>query len=123
MDHPIGFEELHIWKEARNLVKEVYYQSKAVDNYRFNESIRRAALAVLGNVAEGYSSGSLLKFKAFLYEAGGCCNEIRDLLYTARSCGYMDEVAVEKLLFTCKEMMLGISRMLRKINRKLKYEN
>lgn len=117
MCHTNSFEELHIWKEARNLVKEVYYQSKAIENERFNEMMRRTALAVLSNIAEGYGSGSPKEFRAFLYEAAGCCNEIRNLLCIARYHDYLNEEGIEKLMQNCKGMVMGIGRMLRKMEK------
>lgn len=118
MCSPDNFDELHIWKEARDLVKEVYYQSKAIENIRFNELIRRTALAVLSNIAEGYSSGSPQEFKAFLYEAAGCCNEIRNLLCIARSHNYLTEEGIEKLMTSCKNMVLGIGKMIKRREKK-----
>lgn len=102
------------------MVKEVYYHSKAIENGRFNKNMRRTALAVLSNIAEGYSSGSQEEFKAFLYEAAGCCNEIRNLLCIARYHNYMGEAAVEKLMMNCKEMITGIGKMIRRMERRVR---
>lgn len=112
MCQPINFDELHIWKEARELVKEVYYHSKNINNHSFNDSFRRTALAVLSNIAEGYGSGSRQILSVFLFEANGCCQEIRNLLGVARYHEYLDEAAIEKLMQSCEAMIAGIHNVL-----------
>ncbi len=112
MCQPVNFDELHIWKEARELVKEVYYHSKNINNHSFNDSFRRTALAVLSNIAEGYGSGSRQVLKVFLFEANGCCQEICNLLGVARYHEYLDEAAIEKLMRSCEAMIVGIHNVL-----------
>ena len=53
MCHTDKLDELHIWKEARNLVKEVYFQFQENENKQFSSMIKRTAMAVLCNIAEG----------------------------------------------------------------------
>lgn len=114
---PTGkFDELHIWKEARNLVKEVYFQLQGNENEQFGKIVRRTAMAVLCNIAEGYSSGSQVVFQSFLSEAAGCCHEIRDFLDKARTHKYLNEEGIEKMERTCVDMLAGIRQTLRKMD-------
>lgn len=110
------FDELHIWKEARNLVKEVYFQLQENENEQFSKMVKRTAMAVLCNIAEGYGSGSQEVFQSFLFEAAGSCREIRDLLEKARSHKYLNEEGIEKVGRTCVEMLVGIKQTLRKMD-------
>lgn len=120
MCHTNNIDELHIWKDARNLVKEVYYQSLGKENNRFCGIFRRAALSVLSNIAEGYGSGSPVEFKAFLHEAAGCCNEIRNLLNIARTHNYLEEEGIEKLMQSCNEMVVELRQMIRRLGQQQK---
>jgi len=114
MCHTDKFDELHIWKEARNLVKEVYSQFYGNENEQFSRIIKRTAMAVLCNIAEGYSSESQGMFRSFLSEAEGCCQEISDFLDKARAHKYLSEEGIEKVGRTCGEMMAGIRQTLRR---------
>ncbi len=110
------FDELHIWKEARNLVKEVYFQLQGNENEQFGKIVKRTAMAVLCNIAEGYSSGSQVVFQSFLSEAAGCCHEITDFMDKARTHKYLNEEGIEKVERTCVDMLAGIRRTLRKMD-------
>lgn len=112
MRDEISSEELLMWKKARDLVKEVYCQALEVENYSFNEHIRRAALAVLCNIAEGYGSGSQNGFRAFLFEAKTHCSEVKNMLLLARFNDYMKDGAAEKLMRECDGMMKRLERVM-----------
>lgn len=52
-----SFEDLFIFQEARELVKQVYAftrQSPAAKDWGFADPIRRSAVSVLSNIAEGF---------------------------------------------------------------------
>lgn len=117
MCHTDKFDELHIWKEARNLVKEVYFQFQENENKQFSSMIKRTTLAVLCNIAEGYSSGTRLGFRSFLFEAKGCCHEICNFLDKARTHKYLNEEGIEKVERTCENMITGIKQALQRINK------
>ncbi len=117
MCHTDKLDELHIWKEARNLVKEVYFQFQENENKQFSSMIKRTAMAVLCNIAEGYSSGSRLVFQSFMFEAEGCCHEICDFLDKARTHKYLNEEGIAKVGRTCENMMAGIKQALQGIDK------
>lgn len=70
------FEEFKIWQDARELVKQIYLGTADVKDYGFNDQIRRAAVSVMNNIAEGYEAGSNVMFKKFLQIAKGSCGEV-----------------------------------------------
>ena len=70
------FEEFKIWQDARELVKQIYLGAADVKDYGFNDQIRRAAVSVMNNIAEGYEAGSNVMFKKFLQIAKGSCGEV-----------------------------------------------
>jgi len=78
------FEELPVWKAAMELVVRVY----AVTRDRFfsqpgdlRDQLRRAALSVSNNIAEGFERGSTAELLAFLYIARGSAGEVRSMLH------------------------------------------
>lgn len=78
------FEDLPVWKVALDLAVRVY----AVTRNRFfsqpgdlRDQLRRAALSVSNNIAEGFERGSTAELIAFLYIARGSAGEVRSMLH------------------------------------------
>jgi four helix bundle protein len=86
--HP-SFESLHVWHDARSLVKKIYASSGAPLDQSLRDQIRRAALSVMSNIAEGHERGSAREFARFLKIAKGSCGEVRSQLYAAEDIGQM----------------------------------
>jgi len=77
------FEDLPVWKTALDLALRVYTLTRG----RFfsqpgdlRDQIRRAALSVSNNIAEGFERGSTAELLAFLYIARGSAGEVRSML-------------------------------------------
>jgi len=87
-----SFEELQVWQKARELVNEIYGVSK---NQAFGrdlglrDQIRRAAVSVMSNVAEGFERDGTGEFVQFLSLAKGSAGEVRSQLYVAQDQGYL----------------------------------
>jgi four helix bundle protein len=86
------FTELNVWKRSHALVLEVYRLTKAfpVDE-RFNliSQLRRAALSVPTNIAEGAKRKSKQEYARFLNYAEGSLSETEYLLIVSRDLGYL----------------------------------
>ncbi|MEI3421806.1 MAG: four helix bundle protein [Butyricimonas faecihominis] len=78
------FEDFKIWQDARLLVNQVYLYTAGVKDYGFNDQVRRAAVSVMNNIAEGYEAGGNVMFKKFLQISRGSCGEVRSMLYLAK---------------------------------------
>ena len=88
-----NFEDLEIWKDARALTREVYQltrDSKFLKDFGLRDQIRRAAISVMSNIAEGFERGGNQEFVQFLYVAKASCGEVRSQLYVALDQGYVD---------------------------------
>lgn len=91
------FEDFKIWQDARLLVNQVYLYTAGVKDYGFNDQVRRAAVSVMNNIAEGYEAGGNVMFKKFLQISRGSCGEVRSMLYLAKDLKYIDEIKVNGL--------------------------
>jgi four helix bundle protein len=86
------FEELHIYQRARELTNEIYRRSRGAAFSRdpgLVDQVRRAALSVLSNIAEGFERGTTTEFIHFLYIAKGSCGEVRAQLQIAHDQEYI----------------------------------
>ncbi|HNQ21561.1 MAG TPA: four helix bundle protein [Phycisphaerae bacterium] len=77
------FEQLPVWQAAMTLTERVYALTDARAFNRLRElrdQIRRAALSVSNNIAEGFERGTTAELLSFLYIARGSAGEVRSML-------------------------------------------
>lgn len=115
------FEELWIWKQARQLVKHTYSdfgkESPSEFVFSFRSQIQRAALSIMNNIAEGFERQSRPEFKRFLDIAKASCAEVRSMYYTAEDLEYIaNETANERREFS-KQLSAGIASMMKRLNK------
>ena len=108
------FEDLPCWEAAMNLALRVYELTR--DSF-FSQSgdlrsqIRRAALSVSNNIAEGFERGSTAELLAFLYIARGSAGEVRSmLLFCERS---PDAQNLKSQISNIKSLAESCSRQIR----------
>jgi four helix bundle protein len=106
------FEDLEVWREARVLTGKIYQVTGTAGfakDFGLKDQIRRAAVSVMSNVAEGFERGGNPEFIQFLYIAKGSCGEVRSQLYVARDQNYLSEPEFKDLFEAFKRLsvMLG----------------
>lgn len=85
-----GFKRLAVWEKGVEIAKEIYVATKKFpEGERFGlvSQMRRAAVSVPSNVAEGYSRKNQKEFKQFLYIALGSLGELETQLILANKFG------------------------------------
>jgi len=94
------FEDLKCWQEARVLVKEIYILSengKLAKDFDTRSQLRRAALSVMNNIAEGFGKYSNKEFIRFLDIANNSASEVKSILYVLIDLNYFPEEELVKL--------------------------
>ena len=110
-----NFEDLNVWKQARQLTQEVYRLTKTetfFKDFGLRDQIRRAAISVMSNIAEGFERGGNQEFVQFLYVAKASCGEVRWQLYVALDQGYATSNDSEKLLQLFRRLSGMISNLI-----------
>jgi len=113
------FEDLEIWKLAREITQQIYDITKKEVFYKdffLVNQIRRASVSVMSNIAEGFERGGNQEFQQFLYIAKGACGEIRCQLYIALDQNYI----LEKEMIEISEKLKKLSIMLNNLIQSLK---
>jgi four helix bundle protein len=85
-------EDLEAWKLARSLTGLVYRVSgrgEFARDFALRDQIRRAAVSIVSNIAEGFERDGDKEFTQFLFMAKGSCGEVRTQLYIAMDCAYL----------------------------------
>jgi four helix bundle protein len=113
------FEDLEVWKKARALAASIYDCSRCgsfAKDYGLRDQIRRAAVSVGSNIAEGYERGGNREFVQFLSQAKGSCGEVRAQLHFALDQDYLSVQLHRDLVDRSKEvsrMLAGLIRHIR----------
>lgn len=96
----IRFEDMEAWQLGRALKRQVYACSKTGEfakEFALRDQIRRAAIAVAANIAEGFEREGNREFLQFLSTSKGSCGEVQDHLYTALDASYVTQQQFDKL--------------------------
>ncbi len=113
------FEEIESWKEARVLVGKIY--SIDTRDYGYKDQIRRSAVSVMSNIAEGFGREGKPEFAQFLTIAKGSLNEVKSLLYVALDLKYINRELFDELYRKAvfiSSALTGLIKYLRKAGKK-----
>lgn len=106
-----GHRDLLVWQKGMKLVTEVYRVTKTFPKdelYGLTNQLRRAAVSVPSNVAEGYARNSRNELHHFVGQARGSLAELETQIEIAASLGYLSEQLCTELLTASGE----VARML-----------
>lgn len=93
-----SYRDLVVWQNAIKLAKQVYQLSQKFpkqETYALSDQIRRAAVSVPSNIAEGQARKAPADFKRFLHIALGSLAEVDTQLILAQEFGYLTSAEVE----------------------------
>jgi four helix bundle protein len=113
------FEEIDCWKNARELARRIYEVSEKgsfARDFGLRDQIRRAAVSVMSNIAEGFDRSGTAEFVHFLATAKGSAAEVRCQLYVALDQGYLPDKDFNELNLLATEtgkMAGGLMKYLR----------
>lgn len=100
MDKIFAFEELEVYQIARQYVKNIYVLSDTFptkEDFALTSQIRRAAVSITSNIAEGTSRFSLKDKSHFVEIAYGSLMETYSQLQVAVDLGYISQESMEQI--------------------------
>ena len=113
-----NYEDLTVWQKAMDLVVEVYKIVKLLPNeeiYALANQMKRAAVSIPSNIAEGQERGTTKDFVKFLYIAKGSKGELKTQLMICVRLKYLTESQTE----VAQGLLSEISKMLNALIKKL----
>jgi len=127
----MAFEETKIWQESRKLVNSIYLaiQSNTAfsQDYALGNQIKRAAISIPSNIAEGFERSTNKELIHFLFIAKGSAGEVRTQLWLASDLNYLNKKELDSLIDKVKsisKMIQGMINYLQKSEMKgTKYHN
>ena len=116
-----GYKELHVWRESVSFIPDVYailQTFPAHERYALADQIRRAAVSIAANIAEGQARYYRPEFLRHLRIAKGSLAELHTFFIVAEQVGYITPTQLELL----EQGVYGISRPLNGLIAKIKAE-
>jgi four helix bundle protein len=113
-----AYRDLDVWKVGMKLIAEVYSVSgrfPADERFGLTAQIRRAAVSVAANIAEGHARSSRMEYRHFVSIARGSTVEVEAELHVAEMLGYANQAD----LAVAREHADHLSRMLTNLRRSL----
>jgi four helix bundle protein len=100
------FEDLICWQKSRELAKFIYRITNSVGfskDFGLCDQIRRAAVSVMSNIAEGFDRGTRIELINFFFIAKGSCGEVKSQLYVSQDIDYIDTATFREGIKLCDD--------------------
>lgn len=113
-----NYRELLVWQRSMQVAKEIYLLVKKLpkeETYALSDQMRRAAVSIPSNIAEGNARQSKKEYAQFLSIARGSKAELETQLILCVEIGYLQKQEVQKAMADLSE----ISKMLSSIIKRL----
>lgn len=113
-----NYKELLVWQKSMDLVVEIYNlitKLPSDEKYELSSQMRRAAVSIPSNIAEGQGRNSSQEFCHFLGIARGSACELETQLLVAKRINFLSENDVQKSEMLIDEILRMITAMIKKI--------
>ena len=110
------YKDLIVWQKAMDLTDEIYRLVRGLPKeelFSLSDQLRRAAVSIPSNIAEGYGRQTDKEFKQFLSIARGSAFEVETQLSICIRQGFLSDAQARTALVLCDE----IGRMLTTLSR------
>jgi four helix bundle protein len=117
------FKDLKVWQKSYGLAVDIYKATMGFpkeERFGITSQMRRAAVSIPSNIAEGYARRYLRQYIQFLCVAYGSGAELETQLMLAKDLGYLKEeefkVLIEKY-YEVERMLMALIKSLEKVSR------
>ncbi|MCX5804382.1 MAG: four helix bundle protein [Proteobacteria bacterium] len=117
------FEDIEAWKEARCVVHSVYSVCSVNEfkrDYSLVDQIKRAAISIMANIAEGFARKGNKEFIQFLFIAKSSAAELQSHLYVALDQNYINKDTFNELYQNADKIQRQLSNFIKYLQSTLK---
>jgi four helix bundle protein len=96
-----SYKDLDVWKKSIELVKRIYSVTQDFpkeETFCLTNQIRRSAISISSNIAEGKSRQHVNEYIQFLYIGLGSCAELESQITIAKQLVYLNSVAEKEIM-------------------------
>lgn len=111
-------EDLLVWQKSRELIKLVFSITANTTfdkEYFLKDQLKRSAISIMSNIAEGYGRGGNKEFIHFLYISNGSINELKSQLYIAHDLNFLPVESFKEAVSLLTEIELMIKSLAKKL--------
>ena len=105
-------KDLNVWKKSMEFVQNIYRLTRKFpqeEQYGLSAQMRRSAISIPSNIAEGAARNSVKEYKQFLYISLGSAAEIETQLEIAEGLGYIsDGKTLQTNIIEIRKMLMGL---------------
>jgi four helix bundle protein len=119
----VSYRDLLVWQRAMDLLDASYDASETWPRrelFRMTDQLRRAALSVPANIAEGQGRRGPKEFLHHLSIANGSLCEVETCVIAAHRCGYIDDSDLALLLVRSEEVGRMMQAMMTRLEASIK---
>ena len=113
-----SYRDLIVWQKSMKLVTEIYIATRSFPSeelYGLTSQLRRCAVSIPSNIAEGYGRNSTADYKRFLTIAVGSLFELQTQVEIAANMKYLSSEMFGNLCNAAKEIELMLLSLIKKL--------
>jgi four helix bundle protein len=113
------FQDLKIWQKGIQLVEQIYDTSKSFPKeeiYGLQSQIRRSAVSIPSNMAEGFARFHNKEYRNFLYIALGSCAELTTQIIIAARLKYIEQTKADGIISMIEQISKMTMSLIKKLN-------
>ena len=111
-------KDLEVWKKSIEMVTKIYTLTRGFPKeelYGLTSQMRRAAVSVPSNIAEGAGRNSSKELLQFLYFATGSLSELETQLIISHNLGYLNNEQKQDIDTICSDIFKMLSKLIQSI--------
>ena len=114
-----NFRDLDVWQKGIDIVKDTYRTTRGFPRqevFGLSSQMRRSAVSIPSNIAEGFNRFHSKEYAHFLYVALGSCAELETQIEIASELAYMSAETKSSLLEKLDHEMRMLRNLVKKLN-------
>ncbi len=115
-----SYKDLRVWRQSVDLALEIYRETQNFPKhelYGLTSQLRRAAVSVSSNIAEGKGRSSDKELVLFLHHARGSLLEVETQLFIARELAYIEDPRAEHLLGEVENLAKALNALINSLRK------
>ena len=121
-----SYRDLTVWQDAMDMAESLYRVTSSYpkeETYGLSSQIRRAAVSIAANIAEGYGRERTQPFIQFLRQSQGSLKELETHLLLSERVGYLSGDAAAPLLTQCESLGKRLRAFIRSLQERIGKED
>ena len=114
-----SYKDLNIWKRSIGIVEDIYKVTKNFPKeeiYGLTSQLRRSAVSIPSNIAEGFARFSNKEYRQFLFISLGSCAELFTQIIITLRLGHLENKEADKLLNEVDEISKMTMSLIKKLS-------